>query len=580
MESAKFKLARQSAGYGIDPTALIYLFDLIVAIELVMTTAAGLAKEHVTKWIKLLRLSVPAICGALGEEVAPENLLIQDLVDHRMEITGKLSETYAAGEATHHGNHLRLLFAYARGMGVKHKLFEVQQAWEQLPFFGKDRSAQMVIMFLIDNMIHTEDVTEQHLEQFYAKRREDHYSIPATNNAIANLKLRIGETPELKAMFPLLKLGSELQGPFRLALKNMDIALKAEVEVAIGWLGEEAAPGVIRASECTRRGFLMILEILCGFANWLPHVGMIERLSDYLNRPTITVYARFVHCTKKLSPGSIRLRISSLHAFLTSYPPFATQDWSWISALAAEFPDEAESAIEARRQDRAFDYNYYAIDRLPKMMQERRESKNSRSEMEIGWMLHDEFLMQWLKAYPLPPRCMYECRINGDNPNLFDASKHPNLVPKSLRRTKNPYLLSEDMRVLRFAAEEVPNREAIEGPLIDELLPGLVRFLDYRPKLIQGKDPGTLFLNRDGGALNATTFCKLVRNITESYLQHPIPPSAFQDIAAYKHLAENPGDYSTLMSLFCLSEHSVRMRYDPQYRLAHRSRPHRAGDAA
>jgi hypothetical protein len=39
--------------------------------------------------------------------------------------------------------------------------------------------------------------------------------------------------------------------------------------------------------------------------------------------------------------------------------------------------------------------------------------------------------------------------------------------------------------VLRFAAEEVPNREAIEGPLLDELLPGLIRFLDYRPKLIR-----------------------------------------------------------------------------------------------
>lgn len=576
MESAKYNLARKSASYGIDLSALVHLSDLMVAIELVMTTATGLAKEHVNKWIKLLRLSIIAICASLGDCVNPENLLIRDLIDRRAEIREKLRETHSSHEATQHSNHVRLLFAYARGMGVKHKLFDVQQAWEQLPFFRKDRSAQMVIMFLIDNMIYTQDVTEQLLEQFYAKRRKDHYSIPATNNAIANLKLRIGETPELKAMFPLLNFGSEMQGPFRLALKSMDIALKTEVEVAIRWLGEEAAPGVIRASECTRRGFLMILEILCGFANWLPHVGMIESLSDYLNRPTITVYARFVHCTKKLSPGSIRLRISSLHAFLTTYPSFADQDWSWMPALGAEFPDEPESAIEARRQDRAFDYDYYAIDRLPEMMQEWRESDNSRSEMEIGWMLHDEFLMQWLKVYSLPPRCMYECRINGDNPNLFEASKYPDLVPESLKRTKNPYLLSEDMRVLRFAAEEVPNREAIEGPLLDELLPGLIRFLDYRSKLIQGKDTGTLFLNRDGGALNATTFCKLVRNITESYLHHHIPPSAFQDIAAYKHLADNPEDYSTLASLFCKTEHSVRMRYDPKYRQDHRSKPYPA----
>jgi len=592
MESAKYNLARKSASYGIDLSALVHLSDLMVAIELVMTTATGLAKEHVNKWIKLLRLSIIAICASLGDCVNPENLLIRDLIDRRADITYNLRKRYSSGEATHHSNHLWLLFAYARGMGFAHELFNVQREWEQLPFFGKDRSAQMVITFLIDNMIHTKDVIEQHFEQFYAERRDDHYSIPATNQAIANLKLRIGESPELKAMFPLVDLGSELHGPRRLALKKMDAPLKKEVEGAIAWLAEEVAPGIVRMSDSTRQNLLMVLEILCGFANWLPHVGMIASLSDCLNRPIITVYARWLYCTEKANQTSIKTRIYSLHSFLTKYPPFAQQDWSWMTfeclshqesvsatGLLAEFPEELESEIDARRQDRAFDYDYHAIDRLPEMMQEWRESDNSRSEMEIGWMLHDEFLIQWLKAYPIPPRCMYECRINGDNPNLFEASKYPNLVPDSLKRTKNPYLLSDDMRVLRFAAEEVPNREAIEGPLLDELLPGLIRFLDYRPKLIQGEDPGTLFLNRDGGALNASTFSKLVGNITESYLHH-IPPSAFQDIAAYKHLADNPDDYSTLASLFCRSEHSVKMRYDRDYRDKHRSKPHDAGRAA
>lgn len=594
MESAKYKLARESAGYGIDPTALVYVFDLIMAIELVMTTAAGLAKEHVTKWIKLLRLSVPAICAVLGDDVTPENLRVQDLIDSRAKIKESLGKTHSSTEATRHSNHLRLLLAYAHGMGIKHKLFDVQQAWEQLiPFFAKYRAAQMVITFLIDSLIRPEDVTQQHLDDFYAKRRKDHYSIPSTNQAIAYFKLRIREEPVLQENFPLLDVSSAEPVPCRLAQKSMELTLKTELELVKAWLAEEVAPGIVRMSDSTRQGFLMLLEILCGFANWLPHVGMIASLSDCLNRPVITVYARWLYQTKRANQTTIKTRIHSLHAFLTKYPPFANHDWSWMStkffsghqttvesALLAEFPEEPESAIDARRQDRAFDYDYHAIDRLPEMMQERRESDSSRCDEEIGWMLHDEFLMQWLKAYPIPPRCMCECRIHGDRPNLFRASEHPDLVPESLKRTTNPYLLSDDMRVLRFSAEEVPNREAIEGPLLDELLPGLIRFLDYRPKLIQGKDPGTLFLNRDGGALNTSTFSKLVGNISESYLHHHIPPSAYQDIAAYKHLAKNPDDYSTLASLFCRSEHSVKMRYDQKYRLAHRSTPHNAGHAA
>ena len=196
-------------------------------------------------------------------------------------------------------------------------------------------------------------------------------------------------------------------------------------------------------------------------------------------------------------------------------------------------------------------------------------------------MFHDECLMGWLGYYPLLPRCMYECRINGDRPNLFDASKYPHLVPESLAKTKNPYLVSDDMWVLRFAAEEVPNRSEIVGPLPDQLVPGLVRFLQYRSLLIQGKDPGTLFLNRDGGALRPSTFYhKLVGNISESYLGEHIPPSAFRDIAANKHLDRKPNDYSTLASLRCQSEHSVKMRYDPKYRREHRSKPNGAGHAA
>jgi hypothetical protein len=594
MESAKYQLTRESASYGIEPTALVYLADLMMAIELVMTTASGLAKEHVTKWIKLLRLSVPAICASLGDDITPEKLLIQDLIDSRADIRDKLRKTHTSAEATRHSNHLRLLFAYARGMGVKHVLFDVQQDWEQLPFYGQDRAAQMVITFLIDSLVHRHEVTKEHFEDFRASRRED-YSIPATNQAIAYLKMRIREMPEPEAEFPLLDVSSERPDacPFRLALKNMDPCLKTDVEGAMAWLAEEVAPGIKRMSESTRKHFLMLLEILCGFANWLPHVGMIAGLSDCLNRPVITVYARWLYQTKRANQATIKTRIHSLHAFLTTYPPFANQDWSWMStkffsgqqtaaasALLAEFPKEPESKIDARREDRAFDYDYSAIDHLPQLMHERRESFSSRSEVEIARMLHDECLMGWLGYYPLPPRCMYECRIKGDSPNLFRPSEYPDRVPESLARTKNLHLVSEDMWVILFVADEVPNRSPIDGPLPDQLVSRLLQYLRYRHLLIKGKDPGTLFLNRDGGTLKASTFSKLVGNISESYLGKPIPPSAFRDIAAYRFLSWRPGDYSTLASLLCQSEHSVRMRYDRDYRLAHRSKRYHGGHAA
>ena len=64
--------------------------------------------------------------------------------------------------------------------------------------------------------------------------------------------------------------------------------------------------------------------------------------------------------------------------------------------LLAEFPEEPESEIDLRRQTRAFNFNYTAVADMLVEMQERRESDRSRSEVETGWMFHDEYLMQWL----------------------------------------------------------------------------------------------------------------------------------------------------------------------------------------
>jgi hypothetical protein len=69
---------------------------------------------------------------------------------------------------------------------------------------------------------------------------------------------------------------------------------------------------------------------------------------------------------------------------------------------------------------------------------------------------------------------------------------------------------------------------------------------------------------------------KLVGNISERYLGKRIAPSAFKDIAAYRHLDRRPKDYSTLASLQNKSVHGVRMRYDRKYRLEHRPKPKRS----
>jgi hypothetical protein len=580
MSSHKFELARQSASCGIDASTLINLSDLVEATKHVISSAPGLKRRQVNQCLNLLRKSVSAICGALGEGTTQATLLIQDLIDRSAEINERLNEIHLPRESARHSNHLRLLLAFARGMGFSHGLFAVEKEWEELPFLGTDNIAQLLINDLMRKKVRPEDVTHKHLADWRNERREKGYSIAQAGQAISNLKLRI-RNAGLGTRFSKLDTSSARQEPHRLAIKNMSTPLRLEVGDFLGWFAKQDAAGIIRMCKYTRENNTIRLEKLCGFApRVVPDLGEVKSLQQILNREVITAYARWLINTEKANRESIKTLLYGLHSLLNKHPSFADQDWSWIPELLSEFPQEPESVIEARRQERAFDYDYGAISSLPEAMQKRRESCTIFSEVEIGRMLHDELLMQWLAAYPLQPRCMYECRLNGDHPNLFGGTGKIHLLAEHVKGAASPYLRGDEPWFLRFAAEEVPNRCAIEAPLLLQLITPLKRYLQYRPLLIPESDPGTLFLNREGGKLTRTTFCLLVGDVTERYLGRRIPPSAFRDISAYKWLANRPSDYATLASIRCASMHSVRMRFDPDYRREQTSRSRRGGTAA
>lgn len=128
----------------------------------------------------------------------------------------------------------------------------------------------------------------------------------------------------------------------------------------------------------------------------------------------------------------------------------------------------------------------------------------------------------------------------------------------------------------RFSAEEVPWQRPVNGPLPQRLVSLLNLYLQYRPHLFQEKDPGTLFLNRNGGTLTAGTLQSLVGDITERHVGKRIPPIAFRDIFAYFWLTRSvePKEdlYASLASIRWESVHGVRTRFDPQYQRLVRSK--------
>jgi integrase len=66
---------------------------------------------------------------------------------------------------------------------------------------------------------------------------------------------------------------------------------------------------------------------------------------------------------------------------------------------------------------------------------------------------------------------------------------------------------------------------------------------------LQGRDPGTLFINRAGGPLASYSIRDLVANITFRCAGRRVTPHVCRDIFAYHWLDDRPEDYLTLSKI-------------------------------
>jgi hypothetical protein len=573
MPKLKFLLAQKSAAYGIDGSELVYVSELVCAIKLAIKSAPDLNPKQAGEWLRRLRVSTSFICTCVGEEKTPADTLIREIVEAKDEICKRIKRTSSSTECSRHVTHLRLLLAFAKSMGFSHEVFAVEKEWEKLQFTGMDSSAQMIITDLKRNCVRPQDVTQKHLNDWKLERKNRECSFAATSQSISQLKYRIRQAG-LQKSFPKLDVNSARSAPFRVAMKDMNPPVRIELEGILAWLAEQEASEILRMSERTRMAFAERTENLYGYAihKHLPPLKNVVSLSDLFARNIVAGFARWGFGTGKSKQGTICVMLHSFHSVLKEHPSFRNQGWSWILDLINEFPQELESVIDARRQERAFDYDYDTLAAIPQMIREKRESAKDISDEEIGWMIHDELLILWLVTYPWPPRCLRECRIFGDHPNLMRGSDRIHLVSNKRRNPDIKDMVCSDKWFFRFDAEEVPKRRAVRGPVPLKLVPLLNLYHEYRPFLIRENDPGTLFLNRYGEELVSSTFILLVGDITERYVGKRIPPSAFRDIFSYDWLNKHRGDYLTVASIRWESVHGVRFHFDPQYRMLVKSK--------
>lgn len=171
---------------------------------------------------------------------------------------------------------------------------------------------------------------------------------------------------------------------------------------------------------------------------------------------------------------------------------------------------------------------------------------------DVAILVRDELLIKWLLVLPWRQRNIRECRILGDNPNLFKAAippwvhiATPPWVDDQLRA--NP---SSTFWQFYFRDEETKIGRSVRGVIPRALIAILEEYLEsYRPQLIQGPDPGTVLLNQRGHRLGPGQMVSLVSDLTLRYAKRRVTPHLFRDIFAYEWLEDHPADYLTLSKI-------------------------------
>jgi hypothetical protein len=180
------------------------------------------------------------------------------------------------------------------------------------------------------------------------------------------------------------------------------------------------------------------------------------------------------------------------------------------------------------------------------MIREARGKLPEEDHKKRALLARDELLILWMTILPWRQRNIRECRLGH---NLFKRELPP------MSGIETPAWVKERIRVnardtfwqFDFREHETKNGERVRAILPRQLVPALEEYVErYRPLLLNGTDPKTLFISALGRPLDSAAIEFLFDDITYRYVQKGVTPHLLRDVFAYQYLQERPRDYLTL----------------------------------
>jgi hypothetical protein len=312
---------------------------------------------------------------------------------------------------------------------------------------------------------------------------------------------------------------------YRVPFDQFPSGLRNEVLSLRKWKSEEYSigrPKDGRHRAVTSKALQDAICTLLGFVVNILGEPASATLSELVQERIVGGFIEWSINIRKVKGRRLRRNLSLISAAMRQHPSYRSLDLRWFKILLDGLTLERSDALKKRKAVKYVAYDI--LDTIPAKIRAVRPAAEKKGKVYVARLAMEELLMRLLLTLPWRQRNIRECRSGGRMPNLFKAT-----VPTFSGINKPAWVRKEEQKnpaiefwQFRFSAEETKTGNPVEALLPTQLIESVEEYLaDFRPYLVRGDDPGTLFLNRKGTPL---TLHQMTAIVSELNGTQPLQP--------------------------------------------------------
>ena len=506
---------------------------------------------HGDKNLPMLRTTSVRLSEFLDTPVT--ELTIDVLVDVRSKFSDYLSQRrYKQNSIRTYRQNTQRLIRWAEQLGWVSNKASVEAAWR--PFLdalaGNPRAYTTVIYHAIRNRRFPSEFTSADIDDWGETMLQAGRQYRSVRQGKWNFRKALADAG-LDCLLPKLKPAPK-KSAYRVPVNELPEPLASELKEILRWKQAKFAKGRPQWYRLRAISARILESNLCrlfGFAKNIAGFVGVTSMETLFTEEILSAFVEWALNERGITRESIR-KMSMIHIALRYHPDHKDRVYDWFPRLFQEIPEDDHSRAQETKAKKSVPFE--ELSKIPTAIRAER-MKLDQGSIAASRLAHDEFLMLWATTLPWRQRNIRECRLGQpETDNLFFAPL-PSLIHIARPAWVDEALKEDPKRCFwqfYFREHETKMGHKARGIVPRRLIPLLQEYLQvHRPRLIAKTDPGTLFVNYDGNAVERQIMTGRISEIVLKYAGRRMTPHLFRDAFAYAYLDAHPEDYLTLSKI-------------------------------